>query len=93
MILLHDGGDLRMVFKTVFLLKVYDDERLLACRSISETHFQTAGGRSRPHPLYDVQSGEKLNQNIIHKSAFNTSHDISAVLGKKKKKSFLIVTA
>lgn len=104
-----------------FILQVYDDEGLLACRPVSETHFQTAGGGSGPHTLHDVLSGEQKriraafpklpsepiefsgtgdrswltvflgnapqSSFMIHKSAFNTLHDISAEKCKKKKNS------
>lgn len=39
-------------------MQVYDDEGLLACCALSETHIQTAGGGFGSLPGHDIQPGE-----------------------------------
>lgn len=41
-----------------FSCQVHDDERLLACHLISETHLQAASGRFGSHPHPQQQRGE-----------------------------------
>lgn len=55
--------------------QVHDDERLLACHLISETHLQAASGRSGSHPHPQQQRGEAASA-----SPFFTQSSYSADL-------------
>lgn len=48
-------------------LQVYDDEGLLACCALSETHIQTAGRGPRPLPRHDSQPGQSSSPHHTRK--------------------------
>lgn len=49
-------------------LQVYDDEGLLACCALSETHIQTAGRGLRSLPGHDIQPGQSFSPHHIRRS-------------------------